>query len=180
MYKVGRPEKRPGKPVTSIRVCNTCGFRYNSGKTCPSCGHTNTDSDKENHARGLSGNDAFRPKPKAWVIAISVIGLIANVVFLVVLLLFITGNWDRLMNLDHYNSPMQYVFAVIEVPLHIFSIVLFINLLRMRKWAVWVIRVMYSLNLVLIIVSGKILSLDFLVCAVLALLFWVSDWSDFD
>lgn len=58
-------------------ICNKCGFKYSAGQTCPSCGHTNSESDPEYIARENVKEYSDR-RPKDWVIALSMTGILVN------------------------------------------------------------------------------------------------------
>ncbi len=152
-------------------LCNKCGFRFNSGKTCPSCGHTNSNKDPEYRARQNPKNYVYRPIPKTWVLVMSIIGIIYSGIssLLSVLLMYL-------------GSKGGLIFSVLGAFLLVFSLLdifLFINLLRMKKWAVWAMRILQTLTIVLLAVQGQFLSLQFFFAVFWCAVFWFADWSDF-
>lgn len=161
-----------GDTVKPEVICNKCGFRFNSGKTCPSCGHANSIKDPESRARNNPGNYVYRPKPKTWVLIVSIMGIIFNMIFSLV-----TG---YLALLGSRLSPIFSVLMIVLLISSIASIFLFINLLRMKKWAVWALRILYTLNLIMLAIQGNFLSLQFIAGIIWSALLWFADWSDFD
>lgn len=154
-------------------LCNKCGFRFNSGMTCPSCGHTNSVKDPEYRARQNPKNYLYRPKPKTWVLVTSIIGIIyAAIASLLSVVLLIIGSGSKL-------SLIYNVIGIVLLVFSLLSIFLFINLLRMKKWAVWVFRILYALSIILLAVQGQFLSLPFFAAIFWSAVFWFADWSDF-
>ena len=165
--------KRSTRHSKSSPRCNACGFRFNSGNTCPSCGHTNAPTDPEYIARKNAKEYTDR-KPKTWVVVLSVFGILVNA------LLGITY-FSSLLDLDIEikGGLLLALIVILQVAINILMIVSFANLIRMRKWALWVIRISYVISTILIAVNGSLLSVQFALGALLTLVFWFGDWKDY-
>jgi len=80
----------------------------------------------------------------------------------------------------HNNSDLLFgLIVLLQIAINILMIVSFINLIRMRKWAVWVIRISYTISTVLIAVNGNLLSVQFAIGVLLTLVFWFGNWLDY-
>ncbi len=154
-------------------ICSKCGFKFSAGETCPSCGHTNSTSDPEYIARKNAKEYTYR-KPKTWVVVISVFGIVVNA------LLGITYFSALLSASSPANDNLLLGLIVIaQIAINILMIVSFANLIRMRKWALWVIRIAYVISTILIAVNGNFLSVQFALGVVLTLVFWLGDWKEY-
>ncbi len=178
---------RIGTPKPKV-LCNSCGFRYNSGKTCPSCGHTNSVSDPEFLARQDKKNYDYRPKVKTWVLVISIIGIVTNLISIIINGLYLAKLRDAYREVfpkltvffrvlwDNYTGRLLIV-ALVSCFLSIF---LFVNLLRMKKWAVWVFRTLNTFTFVLQAMELQFGSWQLYFALFWAAIFWFADWSDFE
>ena len=155
-------------------ICINCGSDIGKEELCPSCGQPNVETNPEPSVQEESEAGSFRRMHKAYVKVISIFGIIVSAGYAVF--------W--LYRLSHvYDTPkLVETFALIYEALVIYNIieiVAFINVLRMRKWAIWVVRIVFVLNLVCLALSSNLFSLEAIWSILVIVLFSVGDWSDF-
>ena len=171
------PVKKVAKSSTSHAKssprCNACGFHLTAGNTCPSCGHTNSTSDPEYIAR-KNAKEYTYGKPKTWVVVLSVFGIIVNALLGII---YFASLLD--LDIERKGGLLLALIVILQVAINILMIVSFANLIRMRRWALWVIRISYVISTILIAVNGSLLSVQFALGALLTLVFWFGDWKDY-
>jgi len=87
----------------------------------------------------------------------------------------------------YIHSIRRLIFSklgIIPLIFFLLSIFLFINLLRMKKWAVWVLSILNTLNIVLlaiilVAIRNYFLFLMFPVTLFGTAVFWIADWSEY-
>ena len=127
-------------------ICGKCGYKINAGDTCPSCGYTNSKSDTDYLARE-NVKEYNDHKPQPWVVNLSVIGILVNASL-------IYENAIRLINWHPSTGhSAQYLldfiqrYTRINLCLSTILVIAFICLLWTRKWALWIIRIVYPINI---------------------------------
>lgn len=186
--EIGSPERAHASRIK----CGKCGFRYDFGEYCPSCGNSNPVRDPEILAQNYAKNYVDRTKPKSWVLVVSIIGIVYNVFFSFV--------YSFLAYREFKYNPQSSLIYIVLFVLSVASILLFINLLRMKKWAVWGLRILGTISTILLAstehilnvplfygwlwsetgnyLADFILSLPFYAALAWTAAFWFADWFD--
>ena len=177
--EIGSPERTHASQIK----CGKCGFRYDFGEFCPSCGNSNPVRDPEHLSRQAPQNYECRTKPKTWVIVLSILGTIYGTI----MGFGYSTIAPQIFGFLYIHSIRRLIFSklgIIPLIFFLLSIFLFINLLRMKKWAVWVLSILNTLNIVLlaiilVAIRNYFLFLMFPVTLFGTAVFWIADWSEY-
>ena len=105
---------------------------------------------------------------------LSVFGIIVNALLGII---YFASLLD--LDIERKGGLLLALIVILQVAINILMIVSFANLIRMRRWALWVIRISYVISTILIAVNGSLLSVQFALGALLTLVFWFGDWKDY-
>lgn len=153
-------------------MCSNCGSSFDTDGACPSCGHVNMEPDPKAPPRDEPAA-AVRRKPEIYIIVFAILGIIANSV------MAIEGFVSLIRRASNPNSILELSILAIQIVVSVGMVAAFINILRLRKWALWAVRILYLLSILFLAFFGKLSGLQLVMGILLIGIFTVGDWKEY-